>query len=503
VIILPGAKFIPATANSKLVRVVMVPTRTARSRPVPVGASIATTFVSMALTCPATCRWLIAGTCAGEANYRRFGNLDDDAKDLTGHEVIANEAALLILNAFGGGPIPQDGPGGTGRPLRIHVLGDVHCAGCARMLAAAAEDWVRRGGGKVWTYTHRWREIPREAWGPIEIHASIDSINDVYSIDDIDAAVAAGYTPSIVRREFPLGDAAFQDGGFTFVPCPAQTRERTCADCRLCWDTAALARRRTGIAFREHGQHVRDDERKHALPMVPANVSSPKTRDVEVRHQDALTLLRTLPSRSVPLIVTDPPWGISYKSNHRVDGPTEPIANDDRPFEWRPFLAEVERVLIDGGAAYIFSRWDVYPRAIPEIAKTGLTLKRSIVWVKDTWSAGDLRGDYGSQREEILFITRGRHRLRGPRRPDVWQVPRVPPSRRVHPVEKPIELLTIAIEKSSDPDDLVVDPYAGSGATGVAAVLAGRRALLGEIDPNLVSRIRERLEDVMHGRRAG
>ena len=81
---------------------------------------------------------------------------------------------------------------------------------------------------------------------------------------------------------------------------------------------------------------------------------------VEVRRQDALALLRSLDADSVDLVLTDPPYGISYQSNHRKAGKSAPIAGDWN-FQFGPFLREVERVLVPGGAAYIFTRWDVFP----------------------------------------------------------------------------------------------------------------------------------------------
>jgi site-specific DNA-methyltransferase (adenine-specific) len=211
---------------------------------------------------------------------------------------------------------------------------------------------------------------------------------------------------------------------------------------------------------------------------------------VEIRRQDAEELLGSLPAESVALVVTDPPYGISYQSNRRKDGKSAPIALDWN-FQVGPFLNEVLRVLRPGGAAYIFTRWDVYPlwhRSIPP----ELALKNLIVWNKDNHSAGDLDGNFGFKWEAIMFLVKGTHKRRGRRWSNVWDHPRVSSKDQIHPAEKPTGLLQRAIEASSDPGDLVVDPFCGSGATGVAAVLSGRRALLGDMDDRVLALTHER-----------
>lgn len=208
---------------------------------------------------------------------------------------------------------------------------------------------------------------------------------------------------------------------------------------------------------------------------------------------DCMDLMASLPTASVPLVVADPPYGIGYHSNHyKGVNPHAPVAHDWN-FQIAGFLAECSRVLADGGALYLFCRWDVSPLWVPHIVANGLKLKTVIAWVKDNWSAGDLDGCFGNQYEQALFITKGRHRLRGKRWPNVWNFPRVPVTQMLVPTQKPVPLLERAIMASSDFGDLVVDPFAGSGSTGVACVSTGRNYLLCDIDPAMVTISRKRL----------
>lgn len=212
--------------------------------------------------------------------------------------------------------------------------------------------------------------------------------------------------------------------------------------------------------------------------------------DCDVLRADACDLLAGL--RDVPLIIADPPYGIGYHSNRYVGrNPHAPVAGD-----WNvnigQFIAAATAALKDGGALYLFSRWDALAKWMPYIVPP-MKAKTCIVWAKDNWSAGDLRGCYGNQWEAILFAVKGRHLLRSRRWSNVWTIPRVPASRLLNPTEKPVALLERIVAASSDPGDLVADPFCGSGSTGVAAVALGRRFLLGDIDPAQVRLARMRL----------
>lgn len=216
----------------------------------------------------------------------------------------------------------------------------------------------------------------------------------------------------------------------------------------------------------------------------------------EVRHQEATALLTSLDPGSVPMIFADPPYGIGYHSNHYVNGnPHTPIANDWN-FNIGRFLNEAGRVLVPDGALYLCCRFDVMPIWAASIPPP-LKMKSAIVWLKNNHSAGDLTGAFGNKYEMVLFITKGRHLLRGKRWTNVWEFPRVDHQTMLHPTQKPLGLVQRAIEASSDPGDLIVDPFSGSGTTAVAAESRGRRYLLGDIDPEMVKLTRWRLGEAV------
>lgn len=246
-----AVSFRPVSSNVKLSPVDHVPNgrpgayRSFAIRPRP--PFVSSTYVSIDKTCPDSCAFKGNG-CMAESGFTRVLGLRLDlaAIGLTGEDVARQEAQVIDL-AFGGRAIPGDGLGGR-RDLRLHVGGDVASEEAARILAAVAARWRARGGGTVWTFTHRWREIAREAWGSISVLASVETIAQAAE------ASARGYAPALVVPEFPNERRAWELApGMKAVPCPAETGEQTCVECRLCLDRP-LHQLGIAIAFAAHGR---------------------------------------------------------------------------------------------------------------------------------------------------------------------------------------------------------------------------------------------------------
>lgn len=231
-----------------------------------VGPFVATTDTSISATCPVSCPFKAHG-CYASSGLTRFSaeRLDREARGFTAEQVIAEEVQQ-IDRAFGGGRIPQDGARG-GRDLRLHVGGDVGSTIGAYMLGGEAERWVERCGGAPWTFTHAWREIPREAWG-----SAISVLASVERAEDIEGARAAGYAAAIALEQFP-SDRAFRLPGTTarIIPCPAETRGRTCVECRLCLDDKKLLERNVAIAFALHGPGAKLAREQLVQPRLEKN----------------------------------------------------------------------------------------------------------------------------------------------------------------------------------------------------------------------------------------
>jgi DNA modification methylase len=188
---------------------------------------------------------------------------------------------------------------------------------------------------------------------------------------------------------------------------------------------------------------------------------------------DCREILPTL--GKVDAVVTDPPYGMEFRSNFRKDKHLA-IANDNA--EWPLELAtgiDVEH------SKYVFCRWDDLAR----IEKP----KSLVTWVKNNWSMGDLDHEHARQTEVAAFYPGRRHFWPVGRPTDVIEAPRT--GNDNHPTEKPVSLMWAFVRWTSG---VVLDPFMGSGTTGVACAKLGRKFIGIEIEPKYFDTACRRIE---------
>lgn len=224
------------------------------------------------------------------------------------------------------------------------------------------------------------------------------------------------------------------------------------------------------------------------MDVTPRPEVALKTSDdgiVQLVNADCIAGMRQIPDASVDCVLTDPPYAMGYVSARRKRSPRfEAIENDgkfDLAFNVR-WLSEAHRVMKDDTHLYVFTDDGNLGAWRDVIGKCGFTVKRTLVWVKNAWTSGDLEGDYGHQTEFVVFAHKGRRHLSGNRIGNVLDARRVDPNALQHPTQKPVEVLTPLIECSTEPGGVLLDPFIGSGTTAVAARALGRRCIGFEID---------------------
>ena len=111
---------------------------------------------------------------------------------------------------------------------------------------------------------------------------------------------------------------------------------------------------------------------------------------------------------------------------------------------------------------------------------------------KNNTSMGDLKGYYAPKHEFILFGHKGRRLRNGKRLPDVLQSKRT--GNKLHPTQKPISLLQTFIKQSSNENEIILDPFMGSGSTGVACLNTNRRFIGIEIEEKYFNTAVDRLK---------
>jgi site-specific DNA-methyltransferase (adenine-specific) len=163
--------------------------------------------------------------------------------------------------------------------------------------------------------------------------------------------------------------------------------------------------------------------------------------------------------------------------------------------EW---ISEAYRVLKESSALYVFSHWSKWDILYNSVLNAGFNVKNMIVLNKSNHGAGDLFGSFSPKHELILFATKGRHELRFPegRIDDIWNVPvKFSGSKRFHPNEKPVSWILPAILNSSDKEQVILDPFLGSGTTGIAAIGCGRQFIGVEKDQTYFDIAQKRIAD--------
>jgi site-specific DNA-methyltransferase (adenine-specific) len=210
----------------------------------------------------------------------------------------------------------------------------------------------------------------------------------------------------------------------------------------------------------------------------------------ELYHGDCLEVMKGIPSGSVDMVLTDPPYGMAFRSNHRAK--KYDLIKNDSSLEWLDgFVDEAFRVAADNTAHYVFCSFhhiDVFKKAFQRRFK----IKNLLVWEKNSTSMGDLKGDFAPKVEFILFLHKGRRHINGKREPNLMKFART--GNLHHPTEKPVSLCAYLAEKFSDRGGVVLDPFMGSGTTGVACANTGRKFIGIELDENYFNIAKARIE---------
>jgi DNA modification methylase len=186
----------------------------------------------------------------------------------------------------------------------------------------------------------------------------------------------------------------------------------------------------------------------------------------------------------------DPPArpGRPRRAGNRPRAKDRPLAKDFVPGEeydrlLRACFGNLARVLLPGHAYYLWGGYTNVANYPPALRSAGLYFSQAIIWVKEHPAL--TRQDFMRDHEWCLYGWKegAAHRFFGPgNATDVWSVPNADPQSMVHLTEKPVALAVRALQYSSRPGENVLDPFAGSGSTLIAAEQAGRRAFLLEID---------------------
>ena len=202
------------------------------------------------------------------------------------------------------------------------------------------------------------------------------------------------------------------------------------------------------------------------------------TPQFRIEQSDCIAFLRSLPSGSVDLVVTDPAYsGMNQYlklGRGKIIGNYQSENNEkwfqefhDEPETYRVFLRECFRVLKPDRHIYImFDSFSLLTLA--PIVREVFDVKNVLVWDKVNLGMGHY---FRRRHEHILFASKGKRRISRRDIPDIWAYKRM--HRAPYPTQKPVELFELMIESSAEEGFTVCDPFIGSGSAAVAALKRG------------------------------
>jgi len=220
--------------------------------------------------------------------------------------------------------------------------------------------------------------------------------------------------------------------------------------------------------------------------------------DIKLTNINCIEGIKQLESNSIHCLITDPPFAldkivkIGGGDNKGKDAAplqynvTETNVSDELTL-WNTYenlIPELKRVLVDGAHFYIFLGFGWYCRLVEMLRKNGFIVDdQPLIWNKCRTTIPARGAHYMSSYEAILFGHKPpQDRVLFRSKPNVLSIPALPTNNRVHPMQKPFELLKIFIENSSSPGETVLDCFAGSGSTLLAAHQLQRNSVGFELD---------------------
>ena len=231
---------------------------------------------------------------------------------------------------------------------------------------------------------------------------------------------------------------------------------------------------------------------------------------------DCMELLKSLPNESINLIVTDPPYPTTARGNAGNSGGMlqKDINKKGQVFthnniDCSVYVPEFYRLLKDGSHCYVmtnhinlikmlntFTDCRTDEEKSKDVKPYGFHFIKSLVWDKGNKIMGQY---YMSQFEYILFFRKGKGvKINNCGTSDILSVPnkktKDEDGKNLHDTEKPVELMKILIENSTQPNDIVIDPFVGVGSTALACMKSNRRFMCCELDERYCDIAKDRIE---------
>jgi len=202
-----------------------------------------------------------------------------------------------------------------------------------------------------------------------------------------------------------------------------------------------------------------------------------------IYNMDCLEGMRLIDDKSIDLIVTDPPYKVTARGNAGNSGGMmqKKLSMKGKIFEYNDikpidYIPEFYRVLKDSSHCYIMTNHVNLQEILNTATNCGFKFIKSLIWNKGNKIMGQY---YMSQFEYILFFRKGKgKKINNCGTSDILDIPnkklKDEKGNNLHDTEKPVELMKILVENSSQEKEIVLDPFIGIGTTAIACINTNR-----------------------------
>ena len=223
---------------------------------------------------------------------------------------------------------------------------------------------------------------------------------------------------------------------------------------------------------------------------------------IKLINGNCLDTLKNIPNESIDLIVTDPPYPTTSRGNAGNSGGMlqKDINKKGKVFTYnnincKEYAPEFYRLLKDGSHCYVMTNHINLIDMLNTFTDVGFHFIKSLIWNKGNKIMGQY---YMSQYEYILFFRKGKgKKINNCGTSDILSISnkktKDKDGKNIHDTEKPVELMEVLVNNSSQENELVLDPFMGVGSTGIACIKNNRNFIGIEIDENYFTIAKERM----------
>ena len=228
--------------------------------------------------------------------------------------------------------------------------------------------------------------------------------------------------------------------------------------------------------------------------------------DVTLHLGDCLSVMAELPENSVDTILTDPPYNISKDNNFHTMNSAKRQGVDfgdwDKEFDLFSWIEPYTKLLDANGSIIIFCSFRYISHIVDELERCNMVVKDVIKWIKTNPMPRNTNRRYVQDTEFAVWAVNSKAKWVFNKKNNTpylraqFETPTVSGKERTsHPTQKSLRLMEEIISIHTNPDDIIIDPFMGSGTTGVACVQTGRNFIGIEIDPTYFAIAERRIKE--------